>query len=67
MIAQIEVYDQIWFVRHMPKSGDHSNEAKVLVKEFIEKLEQIPDGGAELFPFETIEELKREFELTTKD
>ncbi len=67
LISQIEIYDQIWFVRHMPKSGDHSNEAKVLVKEFIEKLEQIPDGGAELFPFETIEELKREFELTSTD
>ena len=61
LIAQIEIYDQIWFVRHMPESGEHSNEAKALVKAFVERLVQIPDGCAELFPFAMIEELKREY------
>lgn len=25
LISQIEIYDQIWFVRHMPKNRKHSN------------------------------------------
>ncbi len=36
LIAQIEIYDQVWFTRHMPKQGKHSVEAIELVKEFIE-------------------------------
>ena len=24
LIAQIEIYDQIWYVRHIPKHGNHS-------------------------------------------
>ena len=47
----------------MPESGDHSVEGIELVKEFVSKLEQIPDGCAECFPFEQIEELKREYGL----
>ena len=35
IVSQIEIYDQIWCVRHMPKSGCHSQEAMELVKEFI--------------------------------
>lgn len=61
IIAQIEIYDQIWFVRHMPPDGKHSLEAVSLVKEFVACLEEIPDACAERFPFETIEELKREY------
>lgn len=63
LISQIEIYDQVWYVRHMPNDNiqRHSDEAKELVKEFIRELERIPDGGAEMFPFETIEELKREY------
>ena len=61
LIYQIEIYDQIWFVRHMPKEGRHSREAVELVREFVAKLESIPDGCAECFPFETIEELKKEY------
>ena len=61
LIAQIEIYDQIWFVRHMPKEGEHSKEAKALVKEFVKKLEEIADGCAERFPFETIEKLNTEY------
>lgn len=61
LISQIEIYDQIWFVRHMPANGNHSKEARDLVREFVVILECIPDGCAERFPFETIEELKREY------
>ena len=61
LIYQIEIYDQIWFARHMPKEGRHSREAVELVREFVAKLESIPDGCAECFPFETIEELKKEY------
>jgi hypothetical protein len=36
-------------------------EAKELVREFVAMLEEIPDGCAERFPFELIDELKEEF------
>ena len=61
LISQIEIYDQVWYVRHMPDSGSHSEEAIALVKEVISRLEDIPDGCAECFPFDIIEELKREY------
>lgn len=61
IISQVEIYDQIWYVRHMPREGTHSKEAISLVEEFVARLEDIPDGCAECFPFETIEELKREY------
>ena len=57
LISQIEIYDQIWYVRHMPKDGEHSLEAK----ELIAKLEEIPDGCAERFPFEIIDRLREEY------
>ena len=28
IVSQIEIYDQVWFVRHVPEKGEHSNEAK---------------------------------------
>ena len=61
IISQLEIYDQIWFVRHMPKEGDHSREAIELVAEIVSRLEDIPDCGAECFPFELIDELKEEY------
>lgn len=61
LISQVEIYDQIWTVRHMPEEGGHSEEAKELVREFIARLEDIPDGCAECFPFETIDELREEY------
>lgn len=60
IIAQIEIYDQIWFVRHMPPNRKHSLEAVELVKQSAARLEEIPDACTECFPFETIDELKRE-------
>ena len=61
LIDQVEVYDQIWYVRHMPKDGKHSWEGVALVEEFVEMLEGIPDGGAVMFPFDVIEELRTEY------
>ena len=61
IISQLEIYDQMWFIRHMPEEGKHSQEAKELVREIITRLEQIPDGCAECFPFEVIDELKQEY------
>lgn len=61
LISQIEIYDQIWYGRYMPKEGDHSREAIALVEEFVERLEEIPDGCAEMFPFETIDTLREEY------
>ena len=54
LISQIEIYDQVWFVRHCPKHGRHSTEAIELVKEFVRKLEDIPIHDAVLFPYDTI-------------
>lgn len=61
IISQLEIYDQVWYVRHTPSEGKHSREAISLVEKFVARLEKIPDGGAECFPFETIDELKREY------
>ena len=61
IISQIEIYDQVWFARHMPHKGHHSSEAISLVEEFVAHLEQIADGCAECFPFEIINDLKSEY------
>jgi len=61
LISQIEIYDQVWFVRHYPKHDRHSAEAIELVKEFVWKLEDILIHDAVLFPYDTIDELKKEY------
>ena len=61
VISQLEIYDQVWFVRHMPQEGEHSREAIALAREIVARLEEIPDGCAEYFPFETIDDLKQEY------
>ena len=45
----------------MPSEGEHSNEAIALAKEIVARLEEIPDGCSEQFPFETIDKLKQEY------
>ena len=35
LFMQVEVYDQYWYVRHIPKDCKHSAEATELVKEFM--------------------------------
>ena len=61
LVSQIEIYDQVWNVRQGLGRGIHSREAVELVEEFIDMLEELPDGGAELFPFELIDELREEY------
>lgn len=61
LIEQIEIYDRIWYIRHMPENQEHSYEGIELVKEFVKLLEDIPDGCAELFPFDTIDALRSEY------
>lgn len=61
LVSQIEIYDQIWYVRHTPSGNRHSDEAVSLVKEFVARLEDISDGCAECFPFEMIDKLKEEY------
>lgn len=61
LVSQTEIYNQVWSVKHMQEEGSRSKEAIELVEEFIERLEEIPDGGAELFPFELIEKLREQY------
>ncbi len=39
----------------------HSKEAVELVKEIIAELEQIPNVDSDMFPFDTIDEIKKEY------
>ena len=61
IVSQLEIYDQLWYVRHMPENGNHSLEGQKLAADMIALLEAIPDGCAEMFPFELIDELKEEY------
>ena len=68
LVYQLEIYNQVWFVRskNMRVGRDHriiplSDEGVALAKQFIAELEQIPDGCAETFPLDLIEELKEDF------
>lgn len=49
--------------RYIPLNYNASTKikAKELVTEIIARLEDIPDGCAECFPFELIDELKQEY------
>lgn len=66
LISQIEIYDQIWRARH-PSIKDnrivrHSAEGKALAEEVIRKIREIGENGSgEMFPYETIDELTKEF------
>ena len=61
VIAKIEIYDRHWYIRHMPEEGSHSHEGRNVIKKVISRLEEIPDGCAETFPFELIDELRSEW------
>lgn len=61
VIGQFEIYDQVWIAREGREGVRHSNKGTEVIKEIIETLEDIPDGCAELFPFELIDELKAEY------
>ena len=61
LIDQIAIYDRIWSVRQFEPDGKHCEKAKELVKEFVARLEEIPDIDSEMFPFQTIDKLTEEF------
>ena len=62
LVSQIEIYDQIHYVRGNME-GKNSEEAINLIRDFVDQLKEIPDGCAELFPFELIDELEEEYGL----
>lgn len=67
LIEQIRIYDRFWCQQTKLEDGKHSEKAVSLVKEFIKSLEVIPDGCAELFPWETIDKLKKGFGVEIED
>ena len=68
ILSQIEIYDQLWFVREEKFDTDengmicgHSRHAADVIKDFISKLETV--DTCEDFPHDIIDELKKEYEL----
>lgn len=61
LFSQVEIYDQVWFIRDADYMGKHSRKGVALVREFVKALQDIPDGCAELFPFEMIDWLAEEY------
>lgn len=71
LVSQIEIYDQAIINKYKSSEtgelssylgkNDHSKEAIELVEEFVDVLRDIPDGCAELFPFDMIDELTEEY------
>ncbi len=66
ILAQIEIYDQVWFVREgeFPKDENgmitgHSHHARDVIKEVVARLEKV--GTCEDFPYDVIDELKKEY------
>ena len=67
ILTQIEIYDQLWFVREGNFKTDenhmicgHSQHATEVVKEILEKLKSV--DTCEDFPYDIIDELKNEYE-----
>lgn len=58
---QLEIYDQVHHAQGLPGNAKHSEEGVALAREFVERLEEIVDGCAEVFPYEMIEELRAEY------
>lgn len=61
LIEQIRIYDQFWCQQTKVGDGKHSDKTTSLVIEVIKRLDSIPDGCAELFPWRTIDKMKKEF------
>lgn len=66
IISQIEIYDQIWFVREGEYPRDehgmitgHSQHAREVIKQIIARLEKI--DSCEDFPYDMIDELRKEY------
>lgn len=63
LLNQLDVYDQYWFKHEDQSNGKHSKHGTELAQKILEELQSIPDGCAECFPFETIDQLKAEYDL----
>lgn len=61
LLSQVEIYDQVWLARHGREGKKHSGEGARLIQRVVDKLEQIPDGCAEQFPFELVNQLRLEY------
>ena len=68
IISQIEIYDQLWFVREGNFKTDengmiygHSQHATIVIQEIIKRFEAV--DTCEDFPYDIIDELKKEYEL----
>ena len=61
LIAELEIYDQVWSVREGVCENGHSKKATDLAIEMISILES-DEGSAECFPFEKVEALREEYE-----
>ena len=68
LISQLEIYDQVWTVRDLGNSYTneegrlHGLKGKQLAQRFIDVLIE-NEGAAECFPFDVIEEFRKEFTL----
>ena len=62
LISQIEIYDQVWFVREGNYGNKHSQKATKLVKEVVKVLME-NEGSGETFPYELADELSEEYGL----
>lgn len=63
LVSQIEIYDQIWFVREGDCGNRHIRKATELVKDVLEIMME-NEGSGETFPYELAEELRNEYELS---
>ena len=77
VITRLEIYDQVWYVREMSKpwkddsacpdgsaqTSRHSRHATEIARVIVDELLQVANDGcsAELFPYETIDMLCREY------
>ena len=68
IVYLIEIYDQVWFTRAEQRFTNedgliigHSKEGVELVRKVIAELEEIPDIDSDIFPFYTIDELKKDY------
>ena len=69
IIAQLEIYDQVWVARKVEESVQkenggvrHSRNGIELAREIINYLEE-NEGAAECFPYDEVEELRDAFWL----
>ena len=60
VISHLEIYDQIWHARGDDAGNGHSKKATDIVKEIIQYLMD-NEGSAEMYPYDVIEELCRDY------